>query len=181
LLDQITDETERELQEREGPQAWLDWQERQGGEPLGYFLDGFEGVSEDVFYEALLAYAGEHAGHRPAWWWSSSLSRNPIPITVQRAPLVDLFPWLFPKAPERPLYAEPRLRLGGTGVPDWERFAYVPQFQYGIPANIVEIDPADPPRYESQAAYLRRHGLLLPGEAPRLRPRDFKPEPEFGE
>jgi hypothetical protein len=38
------------------------------------------------------------------------------------------------------------------------------------------IDPADPPRFESQAAYLERHCLLFPGEKRRLRPMDFQPE-----
>jgi hypothetical protein len=37
----------------------------------------------------------------------------------------------------------------------------------------VAIDPNDPPRFESQAAYLKRHGLLLPGEQRRS---DFEPE-----
>ena len=38
------------------------------------------------------------------------------------------------------------------------------------------IDPDDPPRFESQAAYLRRHNRLAPGEARRLKARDFEPE-----
>jgi hypothetical protein len=40
----------------------------------------------------------------------------------------------------------------------------------------VAIDPNDPPTYESQAAYLERHGLFLPGERRRLSKRDFEPE-----
>jgi hypothetical protein len=40
----------------------------------------------------------------------------------------------------------------------------------------VAIDPDDPPTYESQAAYLERHGLYLPGERRRLTKRDFEPE-----
>jgi hypothetical protein len=28
----------------------------------------------------------------------------------------------------------------------------------------VAIDPDDPPRFETELEYLRRHGLLLPGE-----------------
>ena len=40
----------------------------------------------------------------------------------------------------------------------------------------VAIDPTDPPRYEAQAAYLKRHKLLLRGEERRLRPADFEPE-----
>jgi hypothetical protein len=42
--------------------------------------------------------------------------------------------------------------------------------------NGVAIDPNDPPVYESQARYLERHGLLLPGERQRLRKADFEPE-----
>ena len=40
----------------------------------------------------------------------------------------------------------------------------------------MAIDPTDPPRYEAQAAYLKRHKLLLPGEERRLAPADFEPE-----
>jgi hypothetical protein len=45
----------------------------------------------------------------------------------------------------------------------------------------VPIDPDDPPLYESQAAYLERHGLFLPGERRRLRKADFEPEPVLAE
>ena len=38
------------------------------------------------------------------------------------------------------------------------------------------IDPADPPRFESEASYLRRLGLFLPGEEKRLTDADFQPE-----
>lgn len=38
------------------------------------------------------------------------------------------------------------------------------------------IDPRNPPRFESQADYLERHGLLTRGERARLTPADFEPE-----
>jgi hypothetical protein len=41
----------------------------------------------------------------------------------------------------------------------------------------VAIDPNDPPTFESQAAYLKRHGLFLPGEERRLRKADWEAEP----
>jgi hypothetical protein len=44
----------------------------------------------------------------------------------------------------------------------------------GVPF-LLDVDPADPPVLEAEAAFLRRHGLLLPGEARRLRPADFEP------
>ena len=40
----------------------------------------------------------------------------------------------------------------------------------------VAIDPNDPPRFESEAAYLDRHGLLLPGERKRLTAAAFEPD-----
>jgi hypothetical protein len=40
----------------------------------------------------------------------------------------------------------------------------------------VAIDPNDPPRFESQAAYLKRHGLFLAGEERRLRKADWEAE-----
>ena len=40
----------------------------------------------------------------------------------------------------------------------------------------VPPDPNDPPRYESEASYLKHHDLLLPGERKRLTARDFQPE-----
>jgi len=38
------------------------------------------------------------------------------------------------------------------------------------------IDPEDPPIFESQAAYLKRHNLFLPGEEELQRPESFEPE-----
>jgi len=38
------------------------------------------------------------------------------------------------------------------------------------------IDPADPPAFESQAAYLQRHRLFLPGEENRIPAEASDPE-----
>ena len=38
------------------------------------------------------------------------------------------------------------------------------------------IDPADPPVFESEASYLRRHKLFLPGEEERIPPETWEPE-----
>lgn len=40
----------------------------------------------------------------------------------------------------------------------------------------VAVDPNDPPKFESQAAYLKRLNLFAPGEERRLKPADFEPE-----
>ena len=47
---------------------------------------------------------------------------------------------------------------------------------FSRPFDGVAIDENDPPQYESQAAYLKRHGLFLIGEAKRLSKRDFEQE-----
>jgi hypothetical protein len=112
--------------------------------------------------EAIVAeHVAKHPGTRPLRWWEYS-------------------------APG------PRQRLGGIGTPCSEVLAHAPRFALGVPVDWVSesdietwphlrtkakpIDPNDPPTFESQASYLKRLGLLLPGEARRLRPRDFEPD-----
>jgi hypothetical protein len=114
-------------------------------------------------------YADENPGKRPPRWWEYS---RPSP--------------------------EPRLRVGGVGTALYEhlmRTEGYPRLDYkiGIPAKWISrsdkqrmpfkgcgccqaVDPSDPPRFESQAAYLRRLKLLLPDEERRLGPADFEPE-----
>lgn len=51
-------------------------------------------------------------------------------------------------------------------------------YEFGIPTLWEDAphDPAKPALFESQAAYLDRHGLFLPGERKRLKAADFEPE-----
>jgi hypothetical protein len=92
--------------------------------------------------------------------------------------------------------AEHRLRLGGKGdcIPDHVSDE-VEEYWRGLPTYWIgedrlmawpelaayAIDPGDPPRFESEAAYLKRLGLLLPGEAERLTTADFEPELIIGD
>jgi len=39
-----------------------------------------------------------------------------------------------------------------------------PMFERGIPSSWAEIDPGNPPTFESEAVYLEKHGLLSPVE-----------------
>ncbi len=108
----------------------------------------------------LADWIGEHPGTRPSCWWR----------------------WDGPIWADRPGFmkseCEPRRRLGGVG------HANDYSFRFGLPTSWVKEghpsspapDPFDPPMFESQAAYLDRHGLLLPGERRRLKPADFEPE-----
>jgi hypothetical protein len=65
-----------------------------------------------------------------------------------------------------------RRRLGGVGTParersdcpDWAR-----KVSYGMPGVFAEdYSMTDPPRFESETAYLRRHGLLSDEERRRF-------------
>jgi hypothetical protein len=99
---------------------------------------------------------------------------------IRKAPGTRPLRWWQYDAPE------PRRRLGGTGTPLHECSAYIAPFEFGVPSawrtqgdffpSGTPINPADPPRFESEAKYLLRHGLLLSGERERLCPRDFWPE-----
>lgn len=61
---------------------------------------------------------------------------------------------------------EQRRRLGGTGTPAHEVTAHVPFFELGIPVDwAADYDPNDPPVFETEAAFLKRHKLLVAGDA----------------
>lgn len=89
--------------------------------------------------------------------------------------------WLF-DAPEQ------RQRIGGKGTPCHEVLADAPSFNLGIPTCWVSdkwitdrvkaelYDPTDPPKYESQAAFLKRHNLFLSDEEKRLSDDDYAPD-----
>ena len=79
---------------------------------------------------------------------------------------------------------EPRLRLGGRATSAGE------ECSLGMPISWIgdffidhgdfageRFDPSAPPTFESQAAYLKRNGLLLEREGARLTAADFLPEP----
>jgi hypothetical protein len=99
-------------------------------------------------------WAARQPGTRPSHWWKFSAPRLPTPEGHQAQ---DSWLWL-----------KPRLQIGGfpvghdagamayrRAVPDWDDEE--PDYQ------------ADPPVFESELAYLKRHGLLLPGEGKKAR------------
>lgn len=95
---------------------------------------------------------------------------------------------------------ELRRRVGGSGRAAHEVTNTAEAYEYGVPRAWLDretadaiaryasdrsraeeirgagVDPADPPRYESQAAYLRRLGLFAPGEARRVPADAYAPE-----
>ncbi len=114
--------------------------------------------------EFLPRFIWKNPGRRPLPWWQYDAPRwcDPYPSCWFHGTL-----------------EEPRRRLGGIGTPSFEVLNYVPSFYKGIPTSWITeddvrrcgpdfagkaIDPEDPPIYESQTAYLQRHGLLSPVE-----------------
>jgi hypothetical protein len=142
-------------------EAWLH------NEPCGFFKFHGDDVLKALWRDHGDRIVEEHVeqfpGTRPEHWWSYSAPRSPR----------GTYPGRFydGKLPE------PRERLGGTGTPDYEARAVVPSFSFGVPDGWIDIDRDDMPLFESEATYLKRHGLLFPGEAKRLMKEDWEPEP----
>ena len=90
-------------------------------------------------------------GTRPAMWWRYDAPRLD-PEQLGRWSRTVLAPRLI----------QTRRKLRGEGRPLHEALNYAPAHHYGIPAWFG--DPGNPPVFESQHAYLKRHGLLLKAE-----------------
>jgi len=79
----------------------------------------------------------------------------------------------------------PRRRVGGIGTPLHECSSYARNLEYGVPTDWrtagdylragTPISDTEPPLFESEAAYLRRHDLFRRGERSRLSRRSYEP------
>ena len=79
---------------------------------------------------------------------------------VRHSPGCRPWPWWAFEAPAL------RLRLGGAGRPEWEEYPNMARrYAWGLPVRWRGGKPI----FETQAAYLERHGLLLAGEGPPIR------------
>ena len=145
--------------------------------------------------EILTAWVKDKPGTRPARWWEFDAPRSPI----------GTYPgWYYDgKLPEprqrtggtgtpnhEVLAYAPQFELGiPVGwVDQWAVDYYNGRAQdiHGNPIGTefsegnfdgFAYDPEDPPIFESQAAYLDRHGLLTAPERKALGPDAFEPEP----
>jgi hypothetical protein len=149
--------------ERRGPTdselaALRDQPKPEGGNYVEYYLAQTRRARElwlKFGPRELQLWIEKHPGTRPTMWW-----RFDAPRCAENSELPEL-----------------RHCLGGTGTPASETMAYKPELPLGIPVDWdVDFDEADPPLYEAQASYLKRHGLLVPGELKRLTKEDFEPE-----
>lgn len=144
-------------------------------------------------------WAAEKPGTRPRQWWNFTAPRGdlkssdhtplrgrcwaeprrrlggkgtPLHEVLAYSPSFDFgLPTMWPE----PEHSDGTVASGScvNGVP-------VGRDYIGLGPKVVLLDPNDPPLFEAQAAYLDRHGLLLPGERERLTDEDFKPEAVIG-
>jgi hypothetical protein len=172
-------------------EAWLRGDDKAAG-VIKYFLTENELAALWAAHSERIVedHVADFPGTRPARWWQYSAPRIPL----------GTFPGYYYDGQ----LPAPRKRLGGTGTPAADVLAYVPTFSYGLPTIWIEpwmvryysglavdirgehiggelrefkgvaIDPDDPPTFESQATYLRRLGLFLPGERKRLKAADWE-------
>jgi len=91
------------------------------------------------------------SGTRPKYWWWFDAPRLAPAKLGRWAATVDA-----------PRLIEPRRLLRGSGKPLHEALLVTPAHNYGIPVWFG--DPDNPPVFESQHAYLKRHGLQHPAE-----------------
>jgi hypothetical protein len=147
---------------------------------LAAHYDRLAAVWREVSEALLPEYVDRCPGKRPfAWWCCDSPRAVSLPGRAK-----DLG-YLRGQLPE------PRQRLGGIGTPAYEVLNIAPSLPFGLPSAFITtwqvhyyggaavgdaIDPNDPPRYESQASYLRRHRLFQDGEADKLTDADYLPE-----
>jgi len=155
-----------EIPDEDGQNPWSVFIFCCGGSTAGCLdaADTWPSVRDRMFAD----WIAKHPGTRPWAWWRFDAPRQKAPARARA--------WAgFP---------DPRRRLGGTGTPKHEALNYVKSYAWGVPDQWITdqddvkqptIDEDDPPQFESQAAYLRRHGLLTADESASLLDTAFDP------
>lgn len=117
----------------------------------------------------LEAFIAKNPGRRPSWWWL-------FDPECPRVSAEDIERYEWQGCYWLDYTPDLRLRVGGVGDPRFLHLNYTPEFHRGVPCDWmteedvelykvgVAMDPANPPAFESEAAYLKRHGLLTPVE-----------------
>jgi hypothetical protein len=121
---------------------------------------------------AMAQWIDRYPGQRPPafWWWRS----GDEPLRQRLGGCGDT--WVTgrrPFSPNRPIGNSRRSDAMRLVTPELPNYGATWQ---GLPiASWTNTDPASPPIFESEASYLDRRGLLLPGERRRLAGADFEP------
>jgi hypothetical protein len=117
-----------------------------------------------------------YPGTRPARWWRYDAPEprrrlggigTPASEVLSYKPTYSFgLPWIWIEQWQVMYYSGLAVDINGAQI----GYLYPREFKG------VAIDPNDPPRFESQASYLKRHGLFLAGEERRLRKADWDAE-----
>lgn len=111
--------------------------------------------------EILAVWIEEYVGSRPSFWWEADSPRAGPPAKDRQGHFI------YRRQEGRTQLSGPRPAAGNC---DW---------RLGLPV-LWDIKPGDADVvFESQGTYLRRKGLLLPGELERMTDEDFAPEVNF--
>jgi hypothetical protein len=131
---------------------WAFLTDQQPANPFTEFLPDsrWRALWDEYGERITIEWVDQHPGTRPVHWWRFSAPRRAGPSGYEGR--------------ESWLWLEPRLQVGGEPVDATSgasaRNKAVPDWDDEAPAYL-----ASPPVFESELAYLVRHGLLLPGES----------------
>jgi hypothetical protein len=139
--------------------------------------EGIKGAWTDLRDDVLAQWQREQPGTRPWGWWcfdAPEPERRRVGGTGEILGTPDLefgIPrlWSF----TQPWHVE---YYNGRSIQPKDRCHWNQDCVEGYFTKAAH-DPVDPPRYESQAQFLHRHGLLTDVERRHLRPEAFGPEP----
>lgn len=148
------------------PDIWAYLNDEYEGKSLEVFLiEGSKSERESLWNEyrdeILERWIDKKPGTRPSLWWEFDAPRQQMGI--------------WPGCCWDGELPEPRKRLGGTGIVAWLKLNVKPCYFKGIPKLWHSIDYAALPLFESEAAYLKRYGLLSSEEMQRVKENDYEP------
>jgi hypothetical protein len=125
----------------------------------------------------LEAFIENNPGRRPWAWWACDAPEPRRRLSGVGTPCFEVLAHAEAYAFGVPLdWVKPWMVLYYTGRAADVHGRPIGTEYVGKDFAGVAIDPNDPPRYEAEAVYLDRHGLLTAGERAQLTSADFEPE-----
>lgn len=158
-------------------EAWLHSDDKGSGFIQYLPHDDLSSLWADHSARIVAEHVSDHPGTRPARWWQYEDVEPRRRLGGTGTPASDVLAYM-------PTFS--------FGLPTIWISRWQVKYYSGIAVDIhgcpiggltptkgfkgVAIDPNNPPTFESQAAYLKRHSLFLPGEERRLKKADFVAE-----
>lgn len=121
-------------------------------------------------------YAQEYPGYRPGRWWAYNAPEMRKRVGGIGTPCHEVLEHFQKFRYGLPLYWITPWQVSFYSGPIPTSYGYHARPIASGAFTGVAIDTENPPSFESQAAFLRRHKLFLPSEAKRLSKDDFDPE-----